>query len=478
MLISRRDLLMSGLVAAGTSLPLARSWAGKKNRGAHILDEPDIVIRLSARPKIIDVGVGSESEFWIYRGELLKGPAEALIQNLESYLGPTITVHTGDRIRLIFENQLPMESVIHWHGLDVSHENDGHPHNAISPGESYEYDFVVENRAGMYWYHPHPHGNTGLQVYRGLAGLFVVKDGEEQTLNLPSGDQEMQVVLQDRYFNEDGFMEYRPSMMGAFGNRLLINGTLDRKKIVRKGVYRLRLLNGCNARIFNMALSHGRKLRLIGSDGGLLKKPVDKSRFYFAPAERVDLLVDFRDFNSGDVVTLESLPLVEGRGEKYSLIEFHIKDEAGRDYNCPEQLSEYENIPRSEARNGHAPKPFELIPVRGVGWTINGNAYEPDRYEDYELIPFGSTEVWEFYNPTGMPHPMHIHGTQFQVLRREIGSFPGCLDEGWKDTVLVMPGDRVQMIKRFNTFKGTFLYHCHNLEHEDMSMMRNFKITD
>ena len=167
---------------------------------------------------------------WSYFGSVLKGPKETLKEISGSYLGPTIEVNTGDKVRIIFKNDLPEESIIHWHGLDVSHKNDGHPHNAIKTNESYQYDFVVENRAGMYWYHPHPHGRTGFQVYQGLAGIFIVRDQEEKNLNLPNEEQELSLVLQDRYFNDDGQLEYRPSMMGTFGNKLFINGT-DKRKI-------------------------------------------------------------------------------------------------------------------------------------------------------------------------------------------------------------------------------------------------------
>lgn len=478
MTISRRELLVKGLIGLGAGIPLSKSWAQVGENQYLNFDDADIVIKLTSTQMTLDVGVGNESLYWVYRGELIKGPDSSLDTTDQSYLGPTINVRTGDRVKIIFENKLRDESIVHWHGLDVSHENDGHPQNAVGTDESYEYNFVVDNRAGFYWYHPHPHGKTGLQVYQGLAGLFIVRDDEEGSLNLPEGDQEKSFVIQDRFFGDDNKLEYRPSMMGAFGNTLLINGSTVRKRQVKKGLYRVRLLNGCNARIFNVALSSGEKLQQIGSDGGLLADLTELERFYFAPAERIDLLIDFSKYSTGDVVNLESLPLVEGRGEKYTLLEFEVLDESSQKFDNPSKLSQFEVIPSNEAVNSKTPKVFELIPERGIGWTINGLGYEANRYEDYELIKFGSTEIWEFYNPTGMPHPMHIHGTQFQVLERASGQFSGCLDEGWKDTVLVMPGDRVKIIKRFNTYKGTFLYHCHNLEHEDMSMMRNFKIDD
>ncbi|MCF8060691.1 MAG: multicopper oxidase family protein [Bacteriovoracaceae bacterium] len=471
---SRRDFLGKGIGCIGASLAVSNSWA--RATTSVFLNDPDIIIELTAKEVTRNIDPNTSAKFWSYVGKVIRGPKETLGPSNGSYLGPTIEVKTGDRVKIIFKNSLPEKSIIHWHGLDVDHKNDGHPSLAINPNGEYVYDFVVENRAGMYWYHPHPHGRTGFQVYQGLAGLFIVRDRVEESLNLPNKEQELRFVVQDRFFNDQGELEYRPSMMGAFGDKLLINGKLERKIKVKKGLYRIRLLNGCNARVFNLALSHGEEIKQIGSDGGLLEKTNKLTNFFFAPAERVDIVVDFSAYSEGEVITLEGLPLVEGRGKKYSVVEFEVTNEVGQSFSEPTGLAAYKRILPQEATNFSNPKVFELVPKRGLGWTINGHGYEPNAFEDNEIIKFGDTEVWEFYNPTGMPHPMHIHGTQFQVLKRLPGQLTGCLDSGWKDTILVMPGDRVQVLKRFNTYKGIFLYHCHNLEHEDMSMMRNFKI--
>lgn len=476
MSFSRRDFLGKGLGCVGATLSVTNSWALATSSILTKNSEPNIIIELTAKQVTRNIDENTSAQFWSYVGTLIKGPKRTLTPNNGSYLGPTIDVNAGDRVKIIFKNSLPEKSIIHWHGLDVDHKNDGHPSLAIPPNSEYVYNFVVENRAGMYWYHPHPHGRTGFQVYQGLAGLFIVRDKVEESLNLPKDEQELTLVIQDRYFNEQGDLEYRPSMMGAFGDKLLINGKLENKVKVKKGLYRVRLHNGCNARVFNLALDNGEEIKQIGSDGGLLGSVNKLARFYFAPAERIDLLIDFSQYSPGEVIKLESLPLIEGRGKKYPVVEFEVTEELGQKYQMPTTLAPYSIINAQEAINFSNPKVFELIPKRGVGWTINGLGYEANSFEESEIIKFGDTEVWEFYNPTGMPHPMHIHGTQFQVLNRKSGQLTGCLDSGWKDTVLVMPGDRVQVVKRFNTYKGIFLYHCHNLEHEDMSMMRNFKI--
>ena len=216
---------------------------------------------------------------------------------------------------------------------------------------------------------------------------------------------------------------------------------------------------------------------MIGSDGGLLSAPVTLDRTYFAPAERVDLWLDLSNVAIGETVSLESLPLVEGRGNSFPLLKFKVAAAGSGARTLPQNLSSIELLDESQAVNAAAAKKFELYAERGKGWTINGETFSMTEFKDYEIIKLNDVEIWEFYNPTGMPHPMHIHGSQFQVLSRASGPLTGALDYGWKDCVVVLPQDRVRVIKRFGSHKGTFIYHCHNLEHEDMSMMRNYKIT-
>ena len=142
---------------------------------------------------------------------------------------------------------------------------------------------------------------------------------------------------------------------------------------MKQGLYRVRLLNGCNARIFNVALDNGEKLNQISSDGGLLSQVNSLEKFYYAPAERFEFLIDFSNYNEGDTVKVESLPLVEGRGEKYTIFEFEVGSEAGEAYEMPTMLANVEKIDPNSAHNLNSPKQFELIPARGKGWTINGS---------------------------------------------------------------------------------------------------------
>ncbi len=168
--------------------------------------DPDVEILLTAKPDVQQILPGPPTNIWRYEGEVLKGPNDRLITLPNSYLGPVFQVETGERLRVHFVNELPEPSIVHWHGLHVPEAADGHPRLVIDPGETYVYDFQVLDRAGTYWYHPHPHGRTGPQVYNGLAGLFLIHDEEEAALPLPSKERDIPIVIQDRVFDGDNHL--------------------------------------------------------------------------------------------------------------------------------------------------------------------------------------------------------------------------------------------------------------------------------
>jgi len=247
-------------------------WSGAQT-------EPDVDLTLTAAPGEVGLLPGSPTAVWRFSGVLTKGPADTLQVLPGSYLGPVIRLRTGQRVRIRFVNRLGEASIVHWHGLDVPERADGHPRLAIADGRDYVYEFTVSNRAGTYWYHPHPHMRTGAQVYRGLAGLVLVRDAEEESLSLPSGDAELLCVLQDRRFDARNQLIYSSGgmmggMNGFLGDRMVVNGQPDAIREVDTGWVRVRLLNGSNARIYKLAWSHGLPMVVIGGDGGLLERPV------------------------------------------------------------------------------------------------------------------------------------------------------------------------------------------------------------
>ncbi len=462
---------------------------------------PDIEIALTAIPDEVQILPGNKTTVWRYKGEVITGPAESLHIVPNSYLGPTFNVIKGQTIRVHFINGLPEKSIVHWHGLHVPVEADGHPRLAIEPGETYVYDFTVTDRAGTYWYHPHPHGRTGVQAYAGMAGLFIVHDKEEQRLGLPSGEYDLPIVIQDRSFDSDNQLIYgnrgmMDRMVGFLGNQILINGIADFNLSVSTHPYRLRLLNGSNSRIYKLAWDDNTPLTVIATDGGLLERPVQRDYITLAPAQRVELWVDFSQDEVGRGKNLINLPFDAIGGEfSYPLLRVNVEQLVKTSTSLPDHLSTIAWQKKAEAVNRRSPRGFQLALGQGMAWTLNGRTFEMEAVASDEIVRLGDLEIWEFENRGGsgmgmmggmtLPHPIHVHSLQYQIIEREIspsnrGAWAslrdGFVDEGWHDTVLVMPGERVKILLKFEDYTGLYLYHCHNLEHEDMGMMRNFRV--
>ena len=323
MSLSRRELLALGItslagVASRSVLPAGDlfTW-GTARRTGDAAFEPDVELTLRAAPGEVVLRGTQPTRVWRFTGSVVKGPASALT-NGDSYLGPTLRLSRGQKVRIRFHNELAEPSIVHWHGMDVPEAADGHPHRAIAAGSEYVYEFTVENRAGTYWYHPHPHERTGPQVNMGLAGLLIVSDEQERALGLPSGDADLAAVIQDRSFDAEGQFRYAASMMeremGFTGDVVLVNGKPDAEWSLGTRAYRLRLLNGSNARIYKLAWSDGTPMTVIGTDGGLLERPVEHRVLTLAPAQRAELWVDLSQKAVGSRLQLvsEAWPIADG----------------------------------------------------------------------------------------------------------------------------------------------------------------------
>jgi FtsP/CotA-like multicopper oxidase with cupredoxin domain len=486
----------AGAVGADTGLKSAENF------------EPDLDIALKAAPDEIPIFPGNPTRVWRYRAQLLKGDPAGLINLKRSYLGPIIRAQTGQKVRIRFSNDIADETIVHWHGLHVPADMDGHPRFVIPKGDSYLYEFEVRNRAGTYWYHPHPHGLTGPQVYGGMAGLFLVSDDEEKDAGLPSGIYDIPLVIQDRAFDNNNQLIYisghpMERMNGFLGDWIMVNGQPDFSLPVSTRAYRLRLLNGSNSRIYKLAWQDGRLLTIIGTDGGLLEKPVQRPYVILGPGERLELWADFSNDAVGSELFLVSLPFDAGamgggrmgrrmmgpaaglpNGAGFSILRVKVHRREKESLSLPQRLSTIDRYRWTDAVNRDYPRRFHLV-MRHMAWTINGRTFRMQEVADDERVRLNTLELWEFINEGGgmgmmgamdMPHPMHLHGMQFQVLERSGVRHKGYVDEGWKDTVLLMPGERVRLLVRFSEYPGLFLYHCHNLEHEDMGMMRNYLV--
>lgn len=495
--MERRDFLKLTALAGGAFVG-QRSIFGKgvPDRNALV---PDVILNLRTAPSEMSLIPGPPTQIWKYEGELVVGAPGNLQAMPNSFLGPTIRVRRGQTIRINFTNNLPEATLMHWHGVHTPEAMDAHPRYSVATGESYVYEFTVMNRAGTYWYHPHPDMRTGTQVYRGLAGLFIVTDDEEESLGLPSGEFELPIVLQDRMFDANNQLVYQSEAFAGFlGDRILVNGNLVRSIDVASKSYRLRFLNGSNSRFYKLAWSDGTAMTAIATDGGLLESPVQRPYVMLAPGERVEIIADFKSFPlswrrrlvsqafspMGNVGGGAALP----NGAPFPIVTFRIRRRVADNFVLPQTLSTIIHYRLEDAINAANPRALPISFQAGM-WLLNGRTFEMEDVAPNEIVELNTLEAWDLPNQAGavkMAHPIHVHLVQFQIIERVMdpsgaanyeGVRYGYVDNGWKDTVMLMPGERARILLKFEDFTGKFVYHCHILEHEDMGMMRNFQVT-
>jgi FtsP/CotA-like multicopper oxidase with cupredoxin domain len=411
--------------------------------------------------------------------EVWPGTTSQILGLNNSYPGPTIRVQKGDDFSVLFENQYTEEATIHWHGLLVPELMDGQPKDAVLPGNSYTYSFPVFQRAGTYFYHSHAHHLTAKHVYKGYAGFFIVEDDDELQYGLPTGEFDVPLLLQDRHSVYQPQFNYSPTMMdrmfGYLGDIPLVNGTPDAYFEVQKTLYRFRMVNGSNARVFKLAFSDNSPFWVLSTDGGLKDEASQMNSVFLAPGERIDILFDFFPYIIGNSVTLQSQVFsgVGTQGTQMDLLRFDITGNVSSGGIVPQNLPPISYYDISEIQRTRT---FTLT-QSGMGsgmHRINGLTYDMNRID--EIIPFSELEEWKFVNTTNNFHPMHVHGVLFQVYSRNGNTNLQANDKGWKDTVLVNPNETVQTLVKFIDYSGIYLLHCHNLEHEDDGMMINIKI--
>jgi FtsP/CotA-like multicopper oxidase with cupredoxin domain len=458
----RRECLRKGLIATAGALA-----AGPTGR---LLAQADAATTLVASV--------SQREIW-------PGQPTAVLTLGDTVPSRTMRVRRWDLLAVEFRNDLAEPTNLHWHGLAAPPEADGHPTDVVAPGGQRSYRFLVEEPGGTYWYHPHPDGRTASQVYRGLAGFLIVEDEAELGLGLPSGEFDVPLLLQDRRRRADGSLTYAPTpmdlMSGLVGDAGLVNGAPQPVLDVAATAYRLRLLNGANARVMRAAFEDGRRFDVIAGDCGLLEQATVASEVWLAPGERAEILVDFSGFALGRSLRLVSaafsaggmgMGMGGGQGGFLPLATFRVSRPGPPPAPVPERLGRPVRLDpaRATARRRFV-MDMRMPPVAGA-FTINGVSFQPNRVD--VKVERGVQETWEVVNLSGEPHPFHVHGTQFQVVRRATALQPH--ERGLKDTVLVWPGETVELAIRFERHAGLYVLHCHNLEHEDAGMMLNLEV--
>ncbi len=456
--------------------------------------------------------------------------------------GPTIEVNEGECTHIKWMNNLPSEhilpidrtlhgssehmpdvrTVVHLHGASVESESDGYPEAWFTNGFKKcgprffdkVYSYPNNQPSTTLWYHDHAVGITRLNVYAGLAGMYIIRNEQERALNLPSGIYEVPLIIQDKTFNSDGSLFY-PSTVdvvnpppdfpevsitpGFTGETIVVNGKAWPYLDVEQRKYRFRILNASNGRFYRMKLDSGQLFTQIGSDGGLLQRPVQLDEITIGPAERVDLIIDFTNQPLDSSIILRNSattpfdfgappdPLTTGMIMKFNVIARKKEDTSS----VPQFLNIIKRYEECEAvRTRDITLDVSQDRFNRLLFLFNNKDYM-DGVEENPIL--NDVEIWRIINPGLGVHPIHIHLVQFQILDRipfdvdcynltgqimftDEPSPPPANEKGWKDTVLAFPGQITRLIMRFGPFNGRYIYHCHILEHEDHDMMRPFDV--
>jgi spore coat protein A len=491
--MKRRTLLRAGgaLAAAGAIAPFAPRILAEGQPGNLLPSTaplpPAFQVPLPVPPVLVPARTDGTTDYYeitqhAARLPILPGLSTEAWTYGGSWPGPTIVSRAGRRTVVRHRNQLPEPVVVHLHGGHTPADSDGYPIDLIAPMGSgryrsrdvatgyRDYGYPLDQRAATLWYHDHAMGRTGPHVWRGLSGFHLVHDDEEDALPLPRGDHDLPLMITDRSFAADGSFRYRTAghMNGVLGDVILVNGAAWPVHPVDRALYRLRFLNASNARRYRLELDPqppgGDALVQIGSDGGLLERPLAHDAVEIAPAERFDLIVDFSRYPAGTRVRLMNRL---GSGRTGEIMRFTINAAKTDEAHIPAMLSKTGKLDPAKAVTKRT---FVFRQNFDGTWTINNREYEPGR--PLARPKLGTTEIWRFV--TDFHHPVHVHLDPFQVIGRD-GFGAGPYDAGWKDTVDVRPAAAVEIVTRFTDYPGRFMLHCHNLEHEDMAMMADFE---
>lgn len=455
------------------------------------------------------------------------------------YPGPTLEVWKNQKIHVKWMNDLPenhilpldqtvhgagpgvpdVRTVVHLHGARVKPESDGYPdawftNHFKEVGSFFErevYEYPNDMEATLLWYHDHAIGITRLNIYAGLAGMYLIRDENEENLNLPKGKYEIPLLIQDRSFNPDGTLYYPakpedgkttvfPSVVPEFfGDTNVVNGVVWPYLDVEPRKYRFRIVNGSNARFYCISLSNGQTFHQIGTDGGFINRPNEIKEFLLAPGERMDLIIDFTALKGQTIVMENSAPTPFPVGESPhpsttgQIMAFKVtKPLLQQDTTVlPKKLN---NIKVFKEKQASRIRPLTLV-HREDKYGRPIMLLDDLRWDDpiTEKPELGSIEIWSLINISDDTHPIHLHLIQFQILDRQpfdVDHFnktgelkytgeksgPNLTEIGWKDIVSANPGEVTRIIGKFQPYTGRYVWHCHMLEHEDQEMMRPYEV--
>ncbi len=425
------------------------------------------------------------------------------------YLGPTYQASIGERVVIRQHNQLRVPLTVHHHGAHTPGISDGSAllDQEIPPGKFRDYVYPNDDDiSATHWYHDHELDFTGHNVFMGLEGFFLLNDAPELSLNLPGHPMndpplpgelpfDLPLVIQDRAFDANNQLAYNPfGHDGFIGDHFLVNGTIQPFVRVANRKYRFRLLNGSNARFYQVSLSNGMSFHVIGSDGGLFSTAVELDNILIGPAERYEVIVDFSSMKPGTQVFLvnseaqtkgakpdgfvPNTPATPNVGPNGlgALMAFNVAFSAPDPSTFTPGQVLRTDIPFFNPSASVRTRVWEFQRSQGA-WQINGKFYDPTHIDAFCKV--GDTEIWTLKNGGGgWYHPVHIHRNQFRILSRN-GLPPGPLEQNLKDVFVLAGGDTVDVITQWTgpSIVGNYVMHCHNVEHEDMRMMIRFNVS-
>ncbi len=386
------------------------------------------------------------------------------------YLGPTLRAQSGERVAMEVHNELAESTTVHWHGMRLPAAMDGTPHQPVEAGSVWRPTWTIDQPASTLWYHPHPHGDTAVHVYRGLAGMWIIDDGIPDGLPGTYGSDDIPLIIQDRNIGADGSLREDDTVpiWGLMGNDILVNGTHGPYLEVHTRLVRFRVLNASNARMYNLRLSDGRPITIVGNDCALLPAPVQVDEISLSPAERAEIVVAF---NPGETVVLTSRSGDNGLDEgEFDILQLRAATTLRTNGPVPSSLPGPAPIaPPADARTRRF--------VLSGNSKINGREMEMGRID--EVVPVGATEIWEIDN-TVYSHNFHVHDAAFSILDID-GHDPPAYASGWKDTVFVGGHKTAKVAVTFGHHADPttpYMYHCHILQHEDKGMMGQFTLVE
>ncbi|MDO4927556.1 MAG: multicopper oxidase domain-containing protein [Corynebacterium sp.] len=499
--INRRVFLgTSSAVALGVGLAACGSedseTAAESTSSSTTLEQPDPVAwedlrDLAIPPEASYEQVGKVRTFnlvaQVGEAEIVPGMITAGTYGFNGpILGPTLRLRRGEEAAFHIENTLPEVTAVHWHGVKLPALMDGGPHTPIESGAAWDVHYTVDQPAATCWYHPHPHGMTGVQAYRGLAGLLLIDDEVSEQLDIPKeyAVDDIPLALTDVKLTDDGQLDTTvDETVGLLGPNVAVNGVHGVRFQAQTRRVRFRILDASTMRFHNIGFADGRSFHVIATDSGFLTQPYEATSVAIGPGERIEIVVDLEP---EEEVMLRSLGFVDNLG---------VPDD---DYSPDFLLRNVDDLVLLRGPADDAPAvvalPSGLDPAAATVPSSNGLTERDFELNTFEInnqmmdmarvdvtIDHDAPEIWEVTNGNSdWIHNFHIHNARFQVL--EVSNTDvEFWHEGWKDTVMLPPSSTARLLVEFGYHPDPhypYMYHCHMLYHEDEGMMGQYVIVE